>query len=445
MGKHFSYLVIGISILLLAACSAAQVQRPIHQGVVTPSITSAQASPTITIQPIPVSRPTGTSSPGSTSTPEISAVRQCLTIEDYITGQTSMEGLLLLIDTNTYDREFAYDLKQGVYRSTPLGPTKGRNASLYWGYHAISPNGNWIAFIENEVNAAGKTTGRYLAVADVNGKKLDIPSWSFVNVQWLMGWINNEQIALWVPDKPYGTIVSLNPFSGKVDSLPPPASLMVDTNSSLYLDIFYNPALTHILYVKGSKSNELKYALMDRSVQRDVWEGEFHESIPPKWAPDGQSFAIFGPDPGFDQSTTAAEQLFQVTVDGQALPLTPSQPTTDFEHWSWSPDSRSIAVWLVPQDDLQLDQPHLRSLNLIDVGNHSSIDFCLQSEDEHWKTGPVWSPDSQYIAIPLVDRQETRNGGFLTPVWKTILVDIKNNKAYKLIEDAAPVGWMAEQ
>ena len=80
------------------------------------------------------------------------------------------------------------------------------------------------------------------------------------------------------------------------------------------------------------------------------------------------------------------------------------------------------------------------SLNLIDTLNHSSIDYCLPRGDPYSTLQPVWSPDSRFIAIPMRDY----SGDYWLSRWQTIIVDIKNNRAYKFMDNVVPVGWMVE-
>jgi len=305
---------------------------------------------------------------------------------------------------------------------------------------AISPNGKWIAFLESTYDAAGKTIGRYLAVADANGTKSELPTWSFVNVQWLIGWINDQQIALQIPGKPIGTVVTLNPFNGKVDFIPPPTSNLLDIGYGGFYpgQVLYDPSLTHVLYVDGLKWEELKYVLKDLSTHQVLWEDEFSYGDIPKWSPDGKSYALFRPDHKVDPLySSAREYLFQVTLEGQASPLTRTQPMSQ-EVWSWSPNGQFIAIWLVPVDYHQSNY-YTRSLNVIDLRNNSSIDYCLETDDIFSDWPPIWSPNSQYVAIPIEVNPFEWNY-----YWKTIIVDIQNNKAYEIMDNVVPVGWMAE-
>ena len=440
MKRSIAGLLVGISILMLAACSTAPTPKSVPSTLNSTSPTSNQPLPTLTPKQFPTLFPTGTPYAYSTAIPEKPASQNCLTIEDYIPGQTSLDGVLLLLSTEPYGRESAYDFKTGGNRASPLIPTPGRSLSSYYRDFAISPDEKWIAYLESTFDAAGKTSGRYLQVADVNGKKLDLPTWSFVNTQWLMGWINDEQIAIKIPGKPAGTIVALDPFSGKVDYLPPPDSPMVDFGPDFTDDVLYNSSLTQVVFVKGAEyGGDLNYALMDRSTGKTIWENEFHY-IAPRWAPDGQSFAFFMSNPLVPSYFYPGDLLYQVTLDGRLFPLTITQ--TEFsDDWSWSPDSRFIAAMLYPKGHRTdvTDYSDLPTLHLIDIIKHSSIDYCLGSEDTHWAPGPVWSPDSQYVAIPMIV-----NPGEYNYYWETILVDVKNNKAYHLRDNVVPVGWMAE-
>ena len=128
-------------------------------------------------------------------------------------------------------------------------------------------------------------------------------------------------------------------------------------------------------------------------------------------------------------------ELYEVSRDGQTKQLTQLAPTAYVweSSFSWSPDSRYLAMFLAP---------HLGAANeparvaVLDTTTLNVIDYCLpitsSGKGPIWS--PIWSPDSRQFVITDWYEQDHRH---------MILVDIENNIAAQIADDVEPVGWIS--
>jgi hypothetical protein len=377
--------------------------------------------------PLALLTTTKTPVPSATITPIISIQQICVTtVEDHLPEGINVSGSLLLFNW-IMQKWSTFDLQSREKRSSPF-PTSISPFDYYPFFisdaklaeYAISPDAKWMAYIEREIDDAGlRTIARKLKLMSVDGRKQDLAYWP-VDWQWIIGWIDNQQIALSIPGYPDGTVVILNPFTGQWQVMPPDIPDLA-LSSWLYPDWafpsafeFYNPFLTQVVYASGDEGEN--FAVLDLGAQKQLWNGSLYSY--PKWSPDGAYLAAITDAYG----NPGVQGLVGVDVNARArqvtLPIDSLYPHT-IDHFTWSPDSRYIAV--------------TNNLALVDVVNRHVIDFCIESENKNTILPPVWSPDSRFIAISILKDN----------TWETIIIDISAHTAYKLADKGdIAYGWM---
>jgi hypothetical protein len=270
-------------------------------------------------------------------------------------------------------------------------------------------------------------------------------------------WLNNEQIALNIL-QPWGENytkypldqVIYNPFTGeqrRIISEQYPDINPVDVR--VYWEGFsatkYDPQLTRVVYPSVIKNDYLGksgigYVLWDLKNQiklAEIVTGYFTST--PKWAPDGSRFVI--------NDDRGDGEFYAVTRDGVVTQLThlnsdPAAETAGRRYfsdlYSWSPDGHYLAFWLVSDQNSSIQG----TLAILDTETGKVTDTCISAGfvekgtmDLPDRYLPVWSPDGKYL-VTVTNRRE--EGGY-----QSVLVDLEEELAVKLVENIFPVGWLA--
>jgi len=174
-----------------------------------------------------------------------------------------------------------------------------------------------------------------------------------------------------------------------------------------------------------------------------------------RWSPDGKQFAVAPalfpevapPSPHgkfHPASNELLEELYSVDRDGKITQLThllDDYPRVYIDNFRWSPDGRSIAFWFSSwQDDIDLSDDPIgnRYLALLDTTTGRVTNTCIHGENDasigiSKYPAPIWSPDGKQVVVQSQISEES---------FQTVLVDIQQNRAFKIGEDLAPMGWM---
>ena len=136
-------------------------------------------------------------------------------------------------------------------------------------------------------------------------------------------------------------------------------------------------------------------------------------------------------------------ELYSVDKDGkttQLTHLTDYYPRVYIDDFSWSPDGRSIAFWFSSwqKTNLSYDAVGNRYLAILDTTTGLVTNTCINGENDasigvRRYPAPLWSPDSKQIVVQSQISEVS---------FQTVLIDIRQGRAFKIGEDLAPVGWM---
>jgi hypothetical protein len=312
----------------------------------------------------------------------------------------------------------------------------------------ISADGKYLAFqIEN--NSGNPFL---LRIVDNEGKTLidstyDVRKWAN-----LIGWFDDTHLMItetyWVEGHmtiPWPVVI-YNPFSREI---------LTKLNPNSFPDIHdwtpepfqwswyafqaavYSPKLDYVVYQRNNYDMTL-WGVNNQSPLVTLNPGT-PDYGPPLWENDGKFFVVdmqISPDLNDER---VAKELYKVELDGevqQMTHLTDLFNEVDISYFSLSPDGKKVAMNLLtdrtkPYYCIAIFDLEKNQLTVYRNIHAFNFEFGYRNH-----IPPVWSLDSKEI-MALVDQ-----------VWgdgyRSVLIDIVDNKAVELANNMMPVGWMAD-
>ena len=427
-------------LLLVVACAPGTPLTTPTPVTPAPSVTTA---PTVRVLPtsttvytLTVPNHTATHSPTPelpTTTPTISPTTwppaQCLEIAPNLPPQANLEGTIVL--TPAYPDE----TRQIYLRNMQTGDELALQSNGAGAVNpTISPNGQWLAYFAEQIGGGGgKYNTWFLRIVSADGEEqIAIPD-EFRG--YLSYWLDNQRLVfldLFTPGEVYGPFVpmrTLNPFTGELQELPPlPAEFSLILPPPNYRMIAYDPTLTYVVYIDQEHYRVFENLQTHEILARfdTIWEAA------PRWSPDGQRFAILIVPWSNDATTEAG--LYSIDLHGDMQKLFPVSYNASIEHvsYSWSPDGRHIAFWLItdPEHD------HRVNLAILDTATLDVVNYCITYEYIHQFARPLlWAPNSQQLVLEAGTLYDNKPQ-------LVVVVDIVQGWAAKIAEEMMPVGWM---
>lgn len=400
----------GIAIISLTACT----------------IFSPPSTPfsTVTLPPAPL--PTDTLLPTSTPSPGTIVKDQCFDIPSTPSSEVSLPGILVL---SSPDGLSLLNFNQQNQREIP--------GSI----HAVgtSPNREWLSYSYTTQDSENQIRTNLIVESADGQKQQQIPQ----NYQWAISgntilWLDDQR--LWFPvremDKNATTLV-LDPFTGEQQVLLPdfpnfvPYDSGPEHSSELYFgysNAVYDSTLKLVIYPQLTEAG-YPIVLWDQTTQKvlaKIPDEDLYKYLP-LWLPDETGFVVVA-RPDWDHP----KEWLLVSRTGEIRQLTSFDdlyPEFEIgEYASLSPNGQYLAFGLSQTKDGSDTYP--KELHLLDLRTLETINTCILS---HY-TAPVWSPDSQYVAI--LSRNDS--------LQSAVILDIKQGRATTLSSGpkSIPVGWL---
>jgi hypothetical protein len=356
---------------------------------------------------------------------------------------SSGSGTLILDANDTYFLDIAsLDMKQinepGIFLSS----------------FSISPNREWIAYRESQLNDRQEYLVNNLVITDSDHIFYKILQWndSWASVNY---WLNNDELVLsLVQAKNLGindddmNYLVINPITNESRSL-----------TAIFPGIFresprpnwdgrgitaFNSEANQVIYLQGNTTGPYYYVLWDMNTQEILASfqvfGEFNAI--PRWSNNGTQFAL-APSLFSKAKSFPSYEIYIGSENGKIVELTKltdSYPWIYIDDLSWSPDSNRIAFWFSYWEDEQpyFDTKATRYLAIADLITGSVTGYCINGEHDasigiRIFNPPLWSPDSKQVIIQSQISQDS---------FHAILIDIQTQRAYHISENLVPVGWL---
>ena len=393
-------------ILLLTVCSpATPANLPMETATILPSAVPTNFSwPTETITP----------------TPQADFITQnCLDVLPAAPTNFTTKGIIPLENHQTGNTVFL-NLQNG-------DKTKTQVVEKHIDSYALSPDRRTLAY---KIYAP---TGISLTITDelnshnqvvINGKS-DFG---------LYAWLNNQQLLL----TEYGNWVIFNPYTKQEKSYSTNDFPNYDTDNIRDDWVAIDPTVTRVVY---KHTNIFLVDIQSKQILAQVKDG-FQRTPVVEWTIDGSKAAIVGTTAVGTTGTRMGDNIFVVDRDGQITQLTHLA-----EHYgvgfnirslSWSPDSRYIALWMNYHKTKQ--NAFTWVLAIVNTATKAVVDYCV-STNPYVRTSPpitpavsapLWSPDGKQIIVEHL----TDDSNYV------VLVDLTQNIAFQIAQNAYPVGWM---
>lgn len=317
-----------------------------------------------------------------------------------------------------------YDLKTGVEKEI-LGK---RNRDF-----SVSPSRKAYAYHNIQSNQLLVFSSARQLLHTLDWKK----DWGYIG-----NWINDERLLIEFskPDESNPsydeyprTLLILNPSTGEQKMLAP-SFPDIDKTANIEWDGFgstvYDPLITRVIYPANVKGNSaMSYILWDVPGNREIKQLQLPVALGgmPRWFADGTKFILNGQDGEF----------YVVDRDGEISQITHVNLSTNgsnfsSRYYSWSPDGKTVALWL---ESTESKSTHIA---LLDVDNQKIKDLCIPAGYNPMRLNytpiPVWSPDGKYL---LIEADNQKNGGS-----DVVVVDVEAQSAQKIASNRNPLGWL---
>jgi hypothetical protein len=416
---HFCIFVLFLPLFL--ACSSRNDKKPLlNQNPTSENLEKAQVYLTATITQKPT--PTFTAKSPTPTAQNWMKEQVCLAREANISNY-SLDGKVILIGQQS---TYVHDISTSSSIKFPR--ISGGYVGLYSEDFHLSPNGKWLAYIENYTNETYQTQSRRLRL--ISGDLIPIlPSGWDADWQWILGWIDDNWLAIWLPHQEAGTITVLNPFTAKTQLLSTGFTFPESRYkaSPWYIwgrpKLFFSPDLTKVIFPNADKG-----VLWDVVAQKELWSGniyQYAESDNAKWSQDGKYAVII-------VSKSSGEKLYlydAVKKQATHIPLAGYEGIGEF---SFSPDGQKIAIWVTP--DFLGWEP--KELMVIDLERKTITDTCVHSSAVV-TSQPVWSSLHTNMFITSVTWQN--------PVSAVAMIDLSKYVITPVLFDKVKVaGWITE-
>lgn len=413
-------------LLLLVGCKSKKVSNFQIENDTTLSVFPTESSTATTIPSTLTPKAAPEIIP--TATPGTKIIKNCSTVLSSMPDNNYL-GTVVLLERAEYS---------SIYFLLDLAKIKKTTLDSNIISLAVSPDGKHFAYEKykkHELNLYS-ADNQFLASYDWKENWLALTRWQ--NNQSVIIYKTDEikvtpSLAVPLRDDYPRTLILFDPFSNQEQILAPdypgidlasPALGWDDSGTTIF-----NYQLTQVVY-PGSAISGMGFILWDIPTSKVVVmmdDPSFGD--PAKWTQDGSKFMILGLE----------DELYIVTNKGEISQITKLNHG-DYryrpEYYNWSPDGQYVAMWLNDRET--------SSGNFVILDTHSReiTDYCISMENYvagYVETiAPIWAQNGKAVVIEA--RLEGEENG------KTaLLLDLENNLAIRLADDAIPIGWLDSQ
>lgn len=389
--------------LIFSACSSrnSETAMPLPSETAT-SVMTDTSQPTVTATEI-----LDTQTPAVEKSVEVQD--QCLEITGHVSSLQEEDGGVLIIDRDYSSQElqkklrspYLFDVMTG--RTTTLAGAHNFNVSL------------------DQARVAYFSGNDKLVIADHNFE----PSIQRELDNYLLyGWGKDGLFLVQEQELSY-----LNLETGEIQPLNKDLpDLYSELNWKVWYPItLYDPSLSMAVYPRYDKSKGgWAIALWDVENKKEITHVSQGHTLPifpmsPQWTQDGEKVIL-------ETNGESAWELISISKDGTVEVLLIIPKDIGVIQFSVSPNKDYVAFWSPDPSSSMLE--NLR-LYIFDIKKNQLTNYCIISP--LLSGSPIWSPDSKQVAVELLQDSESSD---------IVVVNLEEQQAVKIGEDASPVGWL---
>ena len=407
--KTKSILEVLFVIFILGACA------PVTPSSATERVPVQTLSVSNTSQPTPVPTATNLAANWDSS-------KNCVTEYHQQPEENQLEGVAVLrsLSSTVIGMELSLlDLKDGTSRSID---TANQPVDTV----AVSPDRHTLAYLW-----FNNTTAKWELVLIDSAGDLQKVAWSSKKGFFFQNWLNDHQFVI-RQDSKYFVFDPYQDSQARISPSDFPEFNSDDLKSLLSFD----PLLSKVIYKSSTEINVLD---LDSNIVRTRLKDKYDRVLIVEWLYSGERAAIVAtvsPEQKLD-SFGLPDEIFIVEKDGQVRQLTHLFDTfrlpLTIDNLSWSPNGSQIAFWLH-------DREGNTTLMVTDAETGNTVNHCIinirGAFSSHPVSAPIWSPDGKYVMV------ENR---YASDKNKVLVVDLFNNRAFPIAENAIPTGWMGKK
>lgn len=385
------------------------------------------------------------------TTPSVQDV--CLPIKDEATYPSNMTGSIVLNNyyrSSSPNHSFLLDMATGTTVSLPEQLVNGGIDTPF-----VSPNKKRLAYYGSKGVIILESSGTITST-----------SYQLSSSSRLAGWLDNETLLVSLQHSDMAseilgldTLIALDISTNQIHTLTVPLPhISPDTTIDQWPNwgsfnnskTIFSADLNYVIYPSITSNQIESLVLWDLQSNTPVTiiTGTISNKVPPQWSPNGQGFIISAPydllsAPPKGNADKRPQELFLVSRSGIIQQLTHLHSIyTDvtFGTYSWSPDGKSIAIWVMlapkvyPSIYSTIGPTDRGRLAILDLESLQFVDYCIPYGFN--APEPFWSPQGRQLVVQ--DFYQTSH-----PRKSNVyVVDLGHQEAFLIAQDVFPEGWM---
>ena len=309
--------------------------------------------------------------------------------------------------------------------------------------HLTTPDRSFLVVLRSDAEPPA------LALVDASGTINDIPRSSDEELD-PIGWLNDHLLATTTTFGFDGVVTVVDRTSADRDVIAPPFPVVPLTRpadgekgqivagdvDALSGHVYYDSALESVVVTRWlGPQPSFAQELWDVDSASMLWSRTSYSPLSrPTWAPDGAAFAtVIGAPPAED---AIASTLCMVSTKGKESRLAAGV----HGQLAWSPDGRFLAGYWQPDTSISShDRGERRSRPaIVNLATREVVVYSIPEVFTRIGSYPIWSPDGRYVVYDHVLQVDA-----LTDLHRTIVIDLLENKAYRLSGNGMALSWLA--
>jgi hypothetical protein len=358
------------------------------------------------------------SSPTLFPSPTITIEDRCLSVEESLPPDFQLEGVWVRQETNPYLEIIKENTK---YRVPFDGGERLYNSEGYW---SVSPNGEWLAYINTVYDTTGiswRKKGDLLKVIHSSGYFLTMDYWP-MTYQSIQGWIDDKNLLINMNQR----FIVLNPFSGSWHELKDPdwlTNLTINKHQEGIVE--YSPHLDSVI-LRSKNQVELRDTVSGKTLFED---DKFDLSDEFAWSPDAVMLAISTNDGNVIHVFQNSEEILTLDfLNNKSLTSSLGSGLSSIVKLEWSLNNQRLLI-----------VPISGNILLLDPNEQKLYKICFDKKGIHEKHFPgnfFYLQTGQYIVVSVYIRDYKDFD---------VLIDTMTMSAYSLPTSNlnGRIGWLA--